>query len=143
LTDQEIVSLTLTVPLADWGRSKANYEMAKSSYDLVNLNTQLERINFENQIKIAIQQFELVKENVYLSKKSYEVSQKRYDLTRKRYVIGRVDITDLNLADREQEAQRKNYILSITQFWQRYFEIRSLTLYDFINDKSLVTNPED
>ena len=138
LLDQQIVSLRLNIPIADWGKSKASHEIAKSNYDLVNLNVGLEKVNFENAVRISVQQFELIKENVNLSKRSYEASQKRYDLTRKRYVIGKVDVTQLNLADIEQEGQRRSYIQSINDFWQKYYEIRSLTLYDFINGKSLV-----
>lgn len=138
LQDQQIITLRLSIPLADWGKSKARYEIAKSNYELINLNTSLERINFENEVRIAVQQFVLVKENVELARRSYDASQKRYDLTRKRYVIGKVDITDLNLADREQENQRQNYVQAINQFWQSYYDIRSLTLYDFINNRSLV-----
>jgi outer membrane protein TolC len=138
LTDQEVITLRLTIPIADWGKAKAAYEIQKSNYELVDLNTGLDRINFENEVKIAVQQFELVKENVELSKRSYELSQKRYDLTRKRYVIGKLDITELNLADIEQESQRQAYIQSINSFWDAYYNIRSLTLYDFINNTPLV-----
>ena len=138
LLDQEVVTLRLTVPIADWGKSKARYEIAKYNYDLISLNTKLERINVENEVTIAVQQFELVKENVVLAKRSYEASQKRYDLTRKRYMIGKVDVTQLNLADREQESQRQAYVQSINQFWQAYYQIRSLTLYDFMEGRSLV-----
>ena len=110
----------------------------ESNFEFTNLSTRLERINFENEVTIAVQQFELVKENVELAKRSYEASQKRYDLTRKRYVIGKVDVTQLNLAEREQESQRQAYVQSINQFWQSYYEIRSLTLYDFKEGESLV-----
>lgn len=143
LTDQELVTLQLTIPIADWGKSKAQYEIAKSRYELADLNTQLEKINFENEVTIAVQQFELVKENVDLAKRSYEASQKRYDLTRKRYVIGKVDVTQLNLADREQESQRQAYVRSVNQFWLAYYQLRSLTLYDFIKDESLVKDTEE
>ena len=138
LIDQEVVTFRLSIPIADWGKSKARYEIAKSNYELIDLNTGLEKINFENDVKIAVQQFKLVKQNVTLSKRSYEASQKRYDLTKKRYVIGKVDITQLNLADIEQEAQRKAYTEAINQFWIAYYNIRSLTLYDFMNNASLV-----
>jgi len=53
-------------------------------------------------------------------------------------LIGKIEITDLTLAENEQENQRKQYIQAISSFWQAYYNIRSLTLYDFINDVSLV-----
>jgi len=138
LVDNEQISLSLTIPIADWGKNKANYEIAKSNYDLVALNTSLEKVNFERDVVIAVQQFGLVQDNVKLARLSYETSQKRYDLTRKRYLIGKIEITDLTLAESEQENQRKQYIQAISDFWKAYYNIRSLTLYDFINNVSLV-----
>ena len=138
LLDQEIITLGLSIPIADWGKAKSRYEIQKSNYELTRLNTELQKVNFENEVKIAVQQFALIKENVEVARLSYEASQKRYDLTKKRYVIGKVDVTQLNLADREQEAQRQNYVAAINRFWQAYYDIRSLTLYDFLNDRSLV-----
>jgi len=136
--DQEQVQLRLTIPIADWGKSKAQFEIAKSNYELVELNTQLETINFEREVLINAQQFTLVKENIRLSKRSYEAAQKRYDLSQKRYLIGKVDVTELMLAENEQEDQRKRYIESIRDFWVAYYKIRSLTLYDFIEGKDLL-----
>ncbi len=143
LVDREVVTLRLSVPIADWGRAKSQYEISKSNLELVKMNNELQKVNFENEIKIAIKSFNLVAENVNVAKLSYQASQKRYDLTMKRYKIGKVDITQLNLADREQEAQRQNYVLAVNRFWQAYYDIRALTLYDFINDRSLVTEDED
>jgi len=142
LLDQENISLSLQIPLADWGKSKARYEIAKSNFELVSLNTELDRINFEREVMIKIQQFSLVRENVQLSKRSFQASIKRYDLTKNRYLVGKVDITELNLADEDKERQRRDYIQTIRNFWLAYYEIRSLTLYDFINDRSLVVEEE-
>lgn len=138
LLDQQQVRIGLSIPIADWGKAKARYEIAKSNYDLTKINTELDQVNFEREVIIAIQQFGLVQDNVKLAKLSYETSQKRYDLTRKRYLIGKIEITDLTLAENEQENQRKQYIQAISDFWKAYYNIRSLTLYDFINDVSLV-----
>lgn len=138
LLDQEQIRLSLTIPIADWGKSKANYEIAKSNYELTALDTRLQEINFEREVIIAVQQFGLVQDNVKLAKLSYETSQKRYDLTRKRYLIGKIEITDLTLAENEQENQRKQYIQAISDFWRAYYNIRALTLYDFMSGKSLV-----
>ncbi|MBT8232898.1 MAG: TolC family protein [Saprospiraceae bacterium] len=138
LLDQQQVRLGLNIPIADWGKSKANYEIAKSNYELIELNTRLEKVNFEREVIISVQQFTLVQENVALAKLSYETAQKRYDLTRKRYLIGKAEITDLTLAENEQENQRKQYIQAISDFWKAYYNIRSLTLYDFIGQTSLV-----
>ena len=138
LLDQERFRLSLSIPLADWGKKRSAREIAQSNYDLTKLNVELERTNFEREVIIAVQQFSLVKENVAIAELSYKTAQKRYDITRKRYLVGKVDITDLTLAENEKENQRSNYIKSIKDFWEAYYGIRSITLYDFIAQKSLV-----
>lgn len=142
LLDQQLVRVGLNIPIADWGKSKADYEIAKSNYELTELDTKLEQINFEREVIINVQQFALVKDNVNLAELSYQTARKRYDLTRKRYLIGKVDITDLTLAENEQENQRRQYIQAIRDYWLAYYNIRGLTLYDFIENKSLVVEED-
>jgi len=64
LLDQEQIRLSITIPIADWGKSKANYEIAKSNLEQTALTTKLEKVKFEREIVIAVQQFGLVQENV-------------------------------------------------------------------------------
>jgi outer membrane protein TolC len=60
-----------------------------------------------------------------------ELAKLAYDQTRERFIIGKADINSLTLStNRRQEAQR-NYILALKNYWQSYFKIRKLTLYNF------------
>ena len=138
--DQELVTLGLTVPLADWGKAKSRFEIARSNLELVKLTTEQDQISFEREVIIRAQQFDLVRENVFIAKTAWDSAQKRFELTRNRYVIGKVSVTELNLAIDDQERLRKNYILALRNFWTAYYELRLLTLYDFINDRPLIEN---
>jgi hypothetical protein len=44
----------------------------------------------------------------------------------------------LNLALTEQEASRRGYLQAVRDFWNAVFELRALTLYDFVGDKTLM-----
>jgi hypothetical protein len=50
-------------------------------------------------------------------------------------------VTDLNLALADQEGARRGYLQSIRDFWMANYEIRGLTLFDFVNDQSLMLQP--
>ena len=63
---------------------------------------------------------------------------RRFDLTSKRYVIGKVDVTELNLANNDRENNRQSYVNAVQAFWTAYYEIRTLTLYDFIHSEPLL-----
>jgi len=139
LIDQERINISLQVPIMDWGRAKARKEIATSNMDLVEMNVAQDKINFERDILLKVQQFDLVRAQTKLALKKYEVAQKTYDLTRKRYLIGKIGVIDLNLALADQDRNRKSYMSALRSFWTAYYEIRRLTLYDFINNKALNT----
>ena len=143
--DQEIFTLGLSVPIADWGRQKSRIEIAKARQKLEEQSVAQERVNFERDIIIKVQQLELLREGVVRAEKALEAANKRFDLTGKRYVIGKVDVTELNLANNDRESNRQSYVNAVQAFWTAYYEIRTLTLYDFINSKPLlreVSNPD-
>jgi outer membrane protein TolC len=108
----------------------------------VQRNVDLDRVSFERQITLRVQQFELIRNQVALAKRAYEVAQKTFTITQQRYYIGKIGIVDLNLANNEQENARQSYVNALANFWSAYYELRLLTLYDFVNDRPLIKNPE-
>jgi outer membrane protein TolC len=73
------------------------------------------------------------------SKKAQEISIKRYNITKKRYILGKITITDLNLAQQEQDQSLVQYLNSLEKFWVDYYTLRRLTLYDFEQNKKIET----
>ncbi len=142
LLDQEVVRLGINMPIADWGKTQANKEIAASNLELTKVSIEQERVNFERDILIRVQQFDLVRNQVKLAKRAYEAGIKREDITRKRYLIAKIGITELNIAISEKEQARRNYVRTLQNFWLAYYELRTLTLYDFAADQSLVKVPE-
>ena len=138
LLDQEIFTLGITVPIADWGKRKSRVEIAKARQKLEQQNVAQERVNFERDIIIKVQQLTLLREGVKRAEKALEAANKRFDLTSKRYVIGKVDVTELNLANNDRENNRQSYVNAVQAFWTAYYEIRTLTLYDFIHSEPLL-----
>ena len=65
------------------------------------------------------------------------MATKRYDISKKRYILGKISITDLNIALRERDDAFIKYLNSLEGFWRDYFTLRQLTLYDFINNKKI------
>ena len=53
-------------------------------------------------------------------------------------LIGKISVTDLNLALADQESARRSYLQAVRDFWMALYEIRGMTLYDFAKDKSLM-----
>ncbi len=143
LLDQERLRVGMTVPIADWGKAKARMEIAQSNSELTRMSVEQDRINFERDIVVKVQQFELVRNQVRLSLRAYDVAKKRLTITRQRYRIGKLLVTDLNIAITEEANARRAYINALRNFWLAHYDIRRLTLYDFLNDVSLKKNVYD
>jgi outer membrane protein TolC len=143
LLDQEVVTLSLTVPIADWGKSRARRAVALSNLELEQRQVDQERENFRRIVMLRAQQFDLVRRNAELAKQSLDAARTRYDITYQRYLIGKISVTDLNLALADQENARRAYLQSVRDFWMALYEIRGLTLYDFVTDRSLMLTTPD
>lgn len=138
LIDQEVVTFGISVPIADWGKSKARREVALSNLELEQRQVDQEKENFRRTVVLRAQQFDLVQRNAEIAERYLEAARKRYEISYQRYLIGKISVTDLNLALADQESARRGYLQSVREFWMALYEIRGMTLYDFVADKSLV-----
>lgn len=134
---QQNVSLTISMPLFDWGVSKSQRKMAEADLDLVNNNIDQSKQAFEQEIYLHVLNWSNQRDFLYTSEKAKEVATKRYNISQKRYVLGKITITDLNIALQERDKAVLAYLNSLENFWQDYYILRQLTLYDFINDKKI------
>ncbi len=138
LERQERVGIGLNVPIYDWGKAKSKRQMVEADRELLEFTIEQENINFERNILLKIRQFDIIRGQLAIAERTNEVAAKRYDITKKRYTVGKVDVTELNVALNEQISARQNYTQALRDFWAAHYELRRLTLYDFENGTSLV-----
>jgi len=117
--------------------SKSQRKMAEADLDLVNNNIDQSKQAFEQEIYLHVLNWSNQRDFLFTSEKAKEVATKRYDISQKRYVLGKITITDLNIALQERDKAVLAYLNSLENFWQDYYILRQLTLYDFINDKKI------
>lgn len=134
---QQFVNLSFNIPLLDWGRRRA---MMQSAYANKRLNDYLiaqDEVLFEQAILTQARQFEMLQLQIQITKKADEVAFERYNVAQNRYLIGKIDITNLNIALKEKDDAKRSYIEALKSFWTAYFDLRRLTLYDFAEQKYL------
>jgi outer membrane protein TolC len=138
LLDQESITLSLNVPLADWGRSQAQREIARSNLELERLQIDQDRITFEREIAVNVEQFSLKRKQLDLAIESLEIAEKRLNISKNRYNIGKIDVTNLNIAIQEHESARQAYYSALWALRRAHHEIRLLTLYDFVEKRTIL-----
>ncbi len=131
------VRIGFQIPIVDWGRQKSRVKTAEASRRLEEYTIQLEEINFDEEIFTQVKQIKMLKEQVVISQKADFIADKRYNIAKNRYLIGKISITDMNLALRDKDDAKRAYIASLRSFWSAYYNLRLLTLYDFEENVSL------
>jgi len=134
---QQNVSVSVGIPIFDWGVSKSRRKMAEANLDLTNNNINQDKQEFEQEIYLHVLNWSNQRDFLFTAEKAKEVSMKRYEISKKRYVLNKVTITDLNIALEERDKAVLQYLNSLEKFWRDYYILRQLTLYDFINDKKI------
>ncbi|MDV3307731.1 MAG: TolC family protein [Cyclobacteriaceae bacterium] len=140
---QQRFNIGFNVPVLDWGRNKARLRTAIANKEFTDYVIAQDEVNFEQEILTQVRQFEMLRLQIEITKKSDEVAQERYNVAQNRYLIGRIDITNLNIALTEKDDAKRSYILALQSFWQAYYDLRRLTLYDFATDTPLYVRDDD
>lgn len=135
--DQQEISLGFKIPVLDWGRSASRIKTALSNRKLVEATVKQAQINFEQEIYTTLRQLTMIKEQMKTNAEADITANERFEIAKKRYFLNDLSITDLNIALQEKDQARRDYILSLKSFWNAWFSLRILTLYDFATNKNI------
>lgn len=136
--NQQTVRLNLSVPIVDWGRQRSRIKTAEANQKYIKYQVEQEQVNFEQEVVTIVKNFKLLRKQLKVRKKSDDIEQRKYNISKQLFLIGKIDITTLNIALKDKDSAKRNYITSLKDFWTGYFEIRRLTLYDFENNSLLL-----
>lgn len=137
LLDQETVGITFSIPIFDWGLGKGKVQKAKAAQEVVKAQVQQSENDYRRQMFTAVSQFNNQRQQCLVSRKAMNVASERYELTMHRFREGNATVTDLNMAQTENDSALRQYISDVSNFWTYYYTLRRLTLYDFISGKDL------
>jgi outer membrane protein len=136
--DQQQINLGFQMPIMDWGRTKSRIKTAQANMELTNTIIEQEEMNFDQEVFLQVKQFKMLRNQLVIAKKSDEIAQRRYDISKSRYMIGKIGITDLNIATQEKDMAKQSYVMVLRQFWNAHYNLRLLTLYDFEKNRPLI-----
>ncbi|EAR01712.1 TolC family protein [Maribacter sp. HTCC2170] len=134
---QQSVSVSVGIPIFDWGVSKSRRKIAEADLSLVENDIDQEQQEFEQEIYLHTLNWSSQRDFLATAEKAQEIALKRYEITKERYILGKITITDLNLAQQEKDKAVLEYLKSLEEFWANYYILRKLTLYDFLEDEKL------
>lgn len=134
---QELVSVSISIPLVDWGVRKGKFNMAINNLNVAKITARQEEINLEEEVSMTVNDFTIQQHLIASAAEALELAEIAYDQTKKRFIIGKADVNSLTLSLARQQEAHKNYISALQNYWLNYYKIRQLTLHDFATGISL------
>ena len=95
LLQQDLVSVSVSIPLVDWGVRKGKYNMARNNLNVVKIAARQEEISLEEDVVMTVSDFNVQQDLVNSAEEALELAELAYDQTRRRFIIGQADINSL------------------------------------------------
>lgn len=143
LRDNEIIGLTMSLPIFDWGVSRGRVRMAKSRLDMVRTQQEQAHLDYLQELRRQVMQFNMLPDQCHDAMRAQEIAEERYAITRRRFENGAISVTELNTAQQELESAKAQYITQLKTFWYDYYSLQKSTLHDWINHFDLSVDFEE
>ncbi|MDR1330861.1 MAG: TolC family protein [Tannerella sp.] len=137
LRGNQIVEVGVSIPLLDWGKRKGKVKVAESNRDVLLSKNKQEQMNFNQNVFLLVENFNNQAGQLEIAEQADLIAERRYLTSIETFLTGRINILDLNDARTSKDDARLKHIQELYRYWNYYYNIRSVTLYDFLSDSSL------
>ena len=134
---QDLVSVSISVPLIDWGVRKGKVNMARNNLNVSRIAARQDELSVEEDIIMTVSDYEVRQRLIASASEALDLAETAYTQTRQRFIIGKADINSITLSLNRRQEAAKNYIAALQNYWLSHYKIRRLTLHDFELDMPL------
>lgn len=128
---QDIVTVSLSIPLIDWGVRKGRYNVARNNLNVTQISVRQEELTIEEDVIMTVGDFNIQQDLIGSAEEALDLAIMAYSETKQKFLIGKADINSLTLSLNRQQGAQRNYISALRNYWLSYYKIRKLTLHDF------------
>jgi outer membrane protein len=137
-TDNEVVTLSLDIPLWDWGRRKSMIKASEAGIATSQIALEEEQNNIILAIRKVYRNLLNLQNQIEIARQSVLNAQLTYDLNLEKYKNGDLTGMDLNIYQNQLSDKQLTYTNSLISYKLELLNLKIQTLYDF-EKKSGVT----
>ena len=140
LNNNQVIQVGVKMPILDWGKRRGRVKMAQSNQEVVESRLKQESLNFNQNIFIVTEQFNnqmMLLQNASLAD---TIARKRYRTNVETFLAGKISTLDLNDSQTRKDRARHKYLNEMFWWWYYYYQIRSITLWDYINEAPIMAD---
>lgn len=142
LKDNQLVEIGFEIPLLDWGKRRGQVKVAESNREVTATRLRQESQTFRQDLYVLVERYNNQRRQLELASRADTISSRRYATNVETYLTGRISTLDLNDSRMQKDESRRAYINELYLFWLYYYQIRSLTLWDFATYSPIDTDLE-
>ncbi|HET6400637.1 MAG TPA: TolC family protein [Candidatus Kapabacteria bacterium] len=136
------LTLSVTIPVFDWGAHSLRMEAAQSAIDLNQTALALKEQQVKQEVLSAIDQIEAASAQVEVAKQSVEVAEEAYTLSRDRFDLGKITSQDLTLDQERVTRARLSALTAEVAEQLALADLTQQTLFDFETGKPVMPADE-
>lgn len=134
---RQSVSITLSIPMFQWGINRNKLKMAENDYESALLEQESTLDNFKEEIHDNVFNYNMSRELADVATRKYQLAGQQYSFAAARFRVGKIAAIELTNANKEYLQSKQNYLSVLGSLFVNYYKIRHLALYDFIEDKDM------
>ena len=137
LRGNQIVQVGVSIPILDWGKRRGQVKVAESNSEVVRSTIKQEEMNFNQNIFLLVENFNNQAGQLAIAEQADRIAEKRYTTAIETFMIGKISVLDLNDAQKSKDDAKLKHITELYKYWNYYYNIRSVTLFDFVKQTDL------
>ena len=131
LKPNELASIGLSLPLVDWGKRRGRVKVAESKRRVAESRIRRENMNFRQNLFILVERFTNQQQQLDIATRASDIAARRYRTNVDTYLVGMLSPLELNDSRQSKDSSRRDYLNQLYKFWSYWYQLRSLTLYDY------------
>lgn len=106
-------------------------KVAESKRRVTESRIRRETMNFNQELFILVERFTNQQQQLDIATRATDIASRRYATNVETYMIGMLSPLELNDSRTSKDSSRREYINQLYKFWTYWYQLRSLTLYDY------------
>jgi Outer membrane protein len=131
------ITLSLQVPILDWGANRSLVKLQKSRLEQNKLTLNNELITIENDLRNTVSSLQSSLRRLQLLEKNVKLAEKSYDISYQRFTNGDIDVESLGLDRQRFNNAKLSYLRAYISYKLLLLDLNRKTFYDFEKNVSL------
>lgn len=137
LKDNQVVEVGFKIPIIDWGKRRGQVKVAESNRKVVESRLRKEQMEFNQDIFVLVERYNNQRRQLEIALRADTIAEQRYATNVETFMVGKISTLDLNDSQLSKDESRQDLINQMYLYWNYYYQLRSLTLWDFSADTPL------